>query len=166
MARTHSRISFALTLSLGLCALPALAQAPAAPVSKPSPEAVKSTWDYFYKAQGQGPLLVDLKLCSEVAKEGPNRFECTQEVAPDAVKAGSTVMVWQSYLVPQGDSVEDLMVQVKQGTTVRETKDLKLKGEGWRARQWVGVRFPKPGSWSVTVLRGDQVLRTLDVKVQ
>ena len=163
MARTHSRFSFALSLSLALGALPALAQAP---VAKPSPEAVKSTWDYFYKAQGQGPVLVDLKLCSEVAKEGPNRFECTQEVAADAVKAGSTVMVWQSYLVPQGDSVEDLMVQVKQGTTVRETKDLKLKGEGWRARQWVGVRFPKPGAWSVTVLRGDQVLRTLDVKVQ
>jgi hypothetical protein len=164
MARTLSRSALALSLTLG--ALPALAQAPAAaPAARPSPQAVQSTWDYFYRGQGQGPLLVELKLCLEVGKEGPQRFECTQEAPADGVKAGTPVMVWQSYLVPQGDTVEDITVQVKQGNTIRETKDVRLKGEGWRARQWVGVRFSKPGAWSVTVLRGEQVLRTLDVKV-
>ena len=81
------------------------------------------------------------------------------------VKAGTNVMLWQAYLVPQGDSVEDLAVQVKQGNTVRETKDVKVKGEGWRSRQWTGVRLNKPGSWTVSVMRGDQVLKEISVKV-
>jgi len=140
--------------------------APAAePVKAPSGDAVKSTWDYFYKAQGQGPVLVEAKLCTEVAKDGPNKFECTAEVAPEGVKANTTVMVWQSYLVPQGDTVEDLMVQTKLGNVVRETKDVKVKGEGWRARQWTGVRLNKAGDWSINIMRGDQVLKTISVKV-
>jgi len=145
------------------------APAPAAPahepVKAPSADAVKSTWDYFYKAQGQGPVLVEAKLCTEVAKDGPNKFECTAEVGPEGVKANTNVMVWQSYLVPQGDTVEDVMIQVKQGNVVRETKDVKLKGEGWRARQWTGVRLSKAGEWTISVMRGDQVLKSLSVKV-
>jgi len=135
------------------------------PVKVPSADAVKSTWDYFYKGQTQGPVLVEARLCTEVAKDGPNKFECTAEVAPEGVKANTTVMVWQSYLVPQGDSVEDLMVQTKQGNVVRETKDVKVKGEGWRARQWTGVRLNKAGDWTVNIMRGDQVLKTISVKV-
>jgi hypothetical protein len=150
----------------GAMAQDAAPAAPAAePVKAPSGDAVKSTWDYFYKAQGQGPVLVEAKLCTEVAKDGPNKFECTAEVAPEGVKANTTVMVWQSYLVPQGDTVEDLMVQTKLGNVVRETKDVKVKGEGWRARQWTGVRLNKAGDWTVNIMRGDQVLKTISVKV-
>ena len=160
MVHTLARYTAALTLTL--FTLPAHAQGP---VQRPSPEAVKSTWDYFYRAQGQGPLLVELKLCLEVAKDGPRRFECALEAPAGGIKAGTPVMVWQSYLLPQGDSAEDLTVQVKQGGTIRETRDVTLKGEGWRSRQWVGVRLTKPGAWSISVLRAGQVLRTLDVKV-
>ncbi|NOK07654.1 hypothetical protein [Corallococcus exercitus] len=142
------------------------AAAPAAEsVKAPSADAVRDTWNYFYKGQGQGPVLVEAKLCTEVAKEGPNKFECTAEVGPEGVKAGTSVMLWQSYLVPQGDSIDDLTVQVKQGNTVRETKDVKVKGDGWRARQWTGVKLAKPGSWTVVVMRGDQVLKEVPVKV-
>lgn len=147
---------------------PAPETAPARePVKAPTPEAVKSTWDYFYKGQGQGPLLVEARLCTKVdtEKDSPTRFECVTEVGPEGIKANTSVQVWQSYLVPQGDSIEDLMVQTRQGNVVRETKDVKLKGEGWRTRQWTGVRLGKPGDWTVTILRGDQVLKTLNVKV-
>ncbi len=135
------------------------------PVKAPSADAVKSTWDYFYKGQTQGPVLVEAKLCTEVAKEGPNKFECATEVPAEGVKANTTVMVWQSYLVPQGDTVDDIMVQTKLGNVVRETKDVKIKGEGWRARQWTGVRLNKAGDWTVNIMRGDQVLKTISVKV-
>jgi IS4 transposase len=57
------------------------------------------------------------------------------------------------------------MVQTKLGNVVRETKDVKVKGEGWRARQWTGVRLNKAGDWTVNIMRGDQVLKTLSVKV-
>ena len=165
---TRTVVVAALTLSpVALAQDAAPTEAPAAtPVNKPGADAVKSTWDYFYKGQGQGPVLVEAKLCTEVAKDGPNKFECTAEVDPAAgVKANTTVMLWQAYLVPQGDSIEDIMVQTKQGTTVRETKDVKVKGEGWRARQWTGVRLSKPGTWTVSVMRGDQTLKEIQIKV-
>ncbi|KFE71073.1 hypothetical protein [Hyalangium minutum] len=165
---TRTVVVAALTLSpVALAQEAAPTAAPTAtPVTKPGAEAVKNTWDYFYKGQGQGPVLVEAKLCTEVAKDGPNKFECTAEVDPAAgVKANTTVMLWQAYLVPQGDSIEDIMVQTKQGATVRETKDVKVKGDGWRARQWTGVRLNKAGNWTVSVMRGDEVLKELQVKV-
>jgi hypothetical protein len=168
MAGNLKKLAMCAVVAFGGVAM-AQDEAPAAPaqepVKVPSADAVKSTWDYFYKGQTQGPVLVEAKLCTEVAKEGPNKFECTAEVGPEGVKANTTVMLWQSYLVPQGDTIEDLMVQTKLGNVVRETKDVKVKGEGWRARQWTGVRLNKAGDWTITVMRGDQVLKTLSVKV-
>lgn len=170
MAGNMKKLAMCVMVAFGGAAMAQEAAAPAAPaqepVKAPSAEAVKSTWEYFYKAQGQGPVLVEAKLCTEVAKDGPNKFECTVEANPDAVKANTSLMLWQSYLVPQGDTIDDLMVQVKQGNVVRETKDVKIKGEGWRARQWTGVRMNKAGDWTVSILRGDQVLKTINVKVQ
>ncbi|HEX8819732.1 MAG TPA: hypothetical protein VF794_07420 [Archangium sp.] len=169
MAGNLKKLAMCAVVAFGGVAMAQDAAAPEAaarePVKVPSADAVKSTWDYFYKGQTQGPVLVEAKLCTEVAKDGPNKFECTAEVAPEGVKANTSVMLWQSYLVPQGDTVEDLMVQVKQGNVVRETKDVKVKGEGWRARQWTGVRLNKAGDWNITIMRGDQVLKTLNVKV-
>jgi hypothetical protein len=165
---TRSVVFAALSVSsMALAQDDAAAAAPTGtPVNKPSADAVKGTWDYFYRGQGQGPVLIEAKLCTEVAKEGANKFECTAEVDTAAgVKANSSVMLWQAYLVPQNDTYEDLQVQVKQGNTVRETKDVKIKGEGWRARQWTGVRLNKPGTWTVTVIRGDQTLKEIQVKV-
>jgi hypothetical protein len=167
MAGTLKKLAMCalMTWSAGAMAQDA-APAPAAePVKAPSADAVRDTWNYFYKAQGQGPVLVEAKLCTEVGKEGPSKFECTVEVPAEGVKANTSVMVWQSYLVPQGDSIEDLMVQTRQGNVVRETKDVKVKGEGWRARQWTGVRLSKPGDWTVSILRGEQVLKSFNVKV-
>ncbi len=157
------------TLALAQDAAPEAA--PAQPAAKaPSAEAVKETWDYFYKGQGGGPVLVEAKLCTTVGKEkGPTQFECTAELNPaDGVKANTpNLMLWQAYLVPQNDTIEEgLVVQVKQGNTVRETKDVKVTGQGWRARQWTGVRLNKPGNWNVSVLYKDQVLKSMDITVK
>ncbi len=164
---TRSVVFAALSLSsVALAQDDAAAAAPATPVNKPDANAVKATWDYFYRGQTQGPILVEAKLCTDVAKDGANKFECTAEVDTAAgVKANTTVMLWQAYLVPQGDTYEDLLVQVKQGATVRETKDVKIKGEGWRSRQWTGVNLNKPGSWTISVMRGEQTLKEIQVKV-
>ena len=108
-------------------------------------------------------MLGDAKLCLEVAKAGENKFECIQEVPAEGVKAGTYVSVWQAYLLPQGDVIEDVMIQLKQGDVVRETKDVKLKGEGLRTRSWNGFRIPKPGSWTITILRGSETLKSFTV---
>lgn len=160
-----------LAVAFGIAALSsgaALAQeegaAAPAPVEKPTPEAIRSFWQYYFKGQGNGPVLADAKLCLEVAKSGDNKFECTQEVPAGGVKAGTPIYVWQAYLLPQGEVADDLALQVKLGDTVRETKDIKLKGESIRTRQWVYVKLPKVGSWKLVLLRGDQELKTLAVQ--
>jgi hypothetical protein len=135
----------------------AFAQAPT--VKPPSADAIRDTWNFFQNGKGQGLVLVDLKLCTDIAKDGPNKFECATEIGADGVKAGTNVNVWQAYLLPQGDLIEDLTVQLKQGNTVRETKDVKVKGESWRTRTWTGVRIAKPGEWTISVMRGEQLLK-------
>ncbi len=153
-----------LTLLFAALSLSTVASAETA---KPSADAVRDTWNYFYKGQGQGPILVEAKLCSEVAKEGPDRFECMVEVSPaSGVKAGATLFLWQAYLVPQGDAIEDLKVETKLGSTVTESKDVRVKGEGWRARQWTALRLDKPGAWTVSVVHGKQTLKEIRVEVK
>ena len=139
--------------------------ATAAPTPAPAPAAVQQTWDYFSKGKGQGPVLGEAKLCLDVVREGPARFECTQPVPAEGVKANTQVVVWQSYLIPLGEDVQDLVIQVRQGNTVRETKDVKIKGEGWRARNWVTVRVGKAGDWTFHVMRGEKTFKTLSLKV-
>lgn len=133
-------------------------------VKVPATDAVRETWQYFFRGQGQGPVLADAKLCARVGVQGAQRNECLEELAGTEAKAGSTVMVWQAYLVPQGDLYEDVMVQLKQGELVRETRDVKLKGEGIRYRIATYVRLPaKPGAYTIAILRGGQELRRFQV---
>lgn len=127
---------------------------------KPTPEAIRSFWAWYFKGQGGGPALAEAKLCLEIAKEGENKYECAQEMPASGIKAGTTVILWQSYLLPQGEVVEDMTVQVKQGDTIRETKDIKLKGEGIRTRNWTTVRIPKAGTWTLRLMRGDQEIKS------
>ena len=142
-------------------------QAPATPVEAPSADAAKSVWNFFYNGKGSGQVVLgEAKLCTSLVKEGEHKNECDQEVS-GPVKAGTSVMVHQSYLIPKDDSVEDIQVQVKQGNTVRETKDVsKMKGEGVRTRTWTTVKLPKAGDWTISIMRGDKTLKDFTVKVQ
>lgn len=160
------RIAWMLVGGLGV-AMPGLVLAQAAAVAAPTPEAVKSVWEFQRKGQGSGLVLADSRLCLELQKDGPDKNECATAVPAEGVKAGTTINVWQAYLIPNGDTIEDLTVQVKQGDTVRETKDIKpIKGEGWRTRTWTGVTIKKPGSWTLSIMRGDKVLASHTVKAE
>jgi len=135
-----------------------------APVKKPSAETVKAVWDFYMKGKGGGVVLADARACAKVAKEGDAKFECIEEIGPEGVKAGTSILVWQAYLIPQGDTVENLTLQLKQGDVVRETKDIPIKGDYWRARTWTGVRIPKPGDWTLVLSHGNETLKTINVK--
>ena len=152
--------------SLALADPPAAAPADKPAVAAPSPEAVKSVWQFYYKGKGSGLVLADSKLCLEVSTKGDDKSECTKEVPAEGVKAGTSVLIWQAYVVPQGDTVEDLTIQVKQGDVVRETKDVsKISGEGWRMRTWNGVRPSKAGTWTFTLQRGSTPIKTFTLTV-
>lgn len=157
--------AWAVVLASGGVAQAADDKAAGRPAPAPSAAEVQRVWDYYYRG-GAGPVLVDVKVCTEVGREGGARFECTKELGPEGARPYSTLYVWQSYLLPQGAVVDDLAVQLKQGDTVRETRDVRLKGDGWRVRTWAAVRVGKPGTWSVSVLRGTRALRQVTVQVR
>jgi len=139
-------------------------EAPAGPpVEKPTPEAVRAFWSFYLNGKGQGVVLADAKMCLEVAKEGPSKFECVKEIPAEGVKPGTTVYVWQAYLVPQGDTVEDIAIQLRLGEQIRETKDLKLNGASFRSRNWTAFRIPRAGAWNVQIVRGSATLKSLEL---
>lgn len=136
----------------------------AAFAASPSPEEVKKVWDFYFKGQGQGIVLVEAIPCLEVAKEGEQKSECVKEVPAEGVKAGTTVMIWQAYLLPGKDSVDDITIQVKLGDQIRETKDVsKIEGSSIRTRTWSGVTLKKPGTYTFNIMRGADTLKTISI---
>lgn len=156
-------------VAAALLAAPVLcrAEGPAAEVKPPSADQLKAVWDFYEKGKGGGLVLGDAKLCTDVAKTGDQKAECTAEVTEAGVKPGTLVYVWQAYLVPRGDEIGDVTIVVKQGETIRETKDVStLKGEAWRVRTWQGITLRKAGTWTINIQRGDKTLKSFNVKVQ
>jgi hypothetical protein len=139
------------------------AAAPAMPVEKPTPEGVRAFWNFYFNGKGQGLVLADAKLCLEVAKDGPQKSECVKEVPAEGVKPGTMVNVWQAYLVPSGDQIEDMSIQLKLGDQIRETKDVKINGSSIRWRSWNAFRIPKAGKWTLTIMRGSETLKSLEL---
>lgn len=164
----HTSLAAALALAVSGAAFaqdpaPAGEAAPAAPVEKPSPDAVKAFWNFYFNGKGQGLVLGDAKLCLEVAKEGPNKSDCSKEVPAEGVKPGTMINVWQAYLVPSGDTIEDISIQLKLGDQIRETKDVKANGGSIRYRSWNAFRIPKAGKWTLSIMRGSETLKTMEV---
>src|SRR5262245_18292208 len=130
-------------------------------VAQPSPDQIKSVWDYYQKGQGKGPILGDAVLCKTVEQKAKDtKFECTEPLGDSAAK-GDTVNVWVAFLVPKDDVIETVTVQAVLDGQVRETKDLKLKGESMRSRTWTAFTLKKLGKWEFTIQDGEKTLKTL-----
>jgi hypothetical protein len=148
-----------------LTALTVLFAGGAARAEVPTSEEAKKVFDFLEKGQGQGIVVVDAKLCGEVPKTGDNALNCVNELTE--APAGQSVKVWIVYLVPKGDTLTDVSVQVKQDGKVRETKDFdKLEGKGYVQRTWTAFTAKKAGAWSAVITRGDKELKTISLTVK
>ena len=136
--------------------------------NKPTADAAKAFLDFYYTGQGQGVVLADAKVCTEVSREGDNRYECVDTVDLNALQAGETYNLWMLFVVPEGDTYEDILVQFNQGGLTRQTKEVSVSGS-LRYRTWKSLRLTKVGDWTIKVLhaRGDAVeeLASLSVTV-
>lgn len=155
MMKWSATIAAALWLST-----PAAFAQDAARPQRPSAEAIRSFWDFYFHGQGGGAALAEAKLCVDLIREGPKKYDCTAEVPATGIKAGQKVVLWQAYLLPTGEVVEDLRLEVREGDTIRETRDIKLKGESIRTRNFTTVRIPKAGQWTLRLLRGEEELKS------
>ncbi len=142
--------------------------AAAAKIALPAPSAleVKKVLDYYFGAKGQGPILVELKLCSKVdgSKDSPTRAECTEEATGPIFKKG-TLQVWSLWLVPEGDAYEDVTFQYVHDGVARSTFEVPLKA-AYRTRVWRPMPLTKSGKWEVKVLRAGKELASLKLNVE
>ena len=109
-------------------------------------DAAKSFIDFYFNGQGKGVVLADIKLCSEVVEN-----ECSEEVSPIALQQGETYMLWMMYVVPQGDEVEDIIVQYNNGGITRKSGQVSVKGS-IRYRTWKSFTPNRAGNWDLVVL--------------
>jgi len=118
---------------------------PAISIAKPTADSAKEVQDYFWN--GDGPLLVEYKICSEVAKEGENKNECVTEVDPSALVKGDKVVLWMNYMVPQ-DTEQKVSVLVMRNNRPEKTSNINLPGS-LRIRTWATLPTDKEGSYSI-----------------
>ncbi|MFA0465410.1 hypothetical protein AB4524_00730 [Vibrio breoganii] len=112
--------------------------------------------------------MYDFKLCESIIKQGPEKNNCEKEIDPNNVVVGDNALVWMAYLVPKGESVDNILVQSSMNGLTRESHQVKVEGS-IRYRTWKPVTFTKAGQWQVTVIEdADQVnlLKQIDVTVK
>ncbi|MDJ0885288.1 MAG: hypothetical protein QNJ48_14070 [Desulfobacterales bacterium] len=135
-------------LLLGLMVLWPLA---ATAQERPSADDVRRVVDYYYRGQGQGVVLAQHFLCSEVSTEGADKNECRLKHDLPVVNLASEVMLWMNFLVPSGDQGDLLLLFSRQGR-VRHTATITVKG-AIRFRTWKKIPTDKAGDWTVTILQ-------------
>ncbi len=137
----------------------------AAAQDRPSPEEARRFLEFYYN--GEGVVLAEVQICTEVPREGERQYECVGEVAPDAVQTGTNYALRMVYVVPQDVDEETIIVQYNRGGVTREVDEVTVSGS-IRYRTWTQFNLRQPGAWQFQILRdaGDDVetLHTLDVQ--
>lgn len=134
--------------------------------AKPSPETVKEVLEFYYNGKGQGAVLVDTLLCNDVAREGENKNDCVGPIDGD-VTVGESVYVWMLYMVPQGEKVNNILLQANYKGLTRSTKDIDLVGS-IRYRTWKKVNLNRAGTWELKIIEDADdvtVLKSITVNV-
>jgi len=127
----------------------ALAQA------QPSPAEIKKVLEYYYGSKDDAVVVVDTRLCSDVATKGENKNECTATVSSSAIEVGQPSFLWMNFFVPSQAGEQKILVQFNQNGVTRMTRQLTLSGS-IRFRTWKKFALDRPGKWSVKILQDKQ----------
>ncbi|MDY6906365.1 MAG: hypothetical protein SWH61_16965 [Thermodesulfobacteriota bacterium] len=118
---------------------------------QPTGEEANRVINYYFNGQGYGALLMESKLCREIAEEGPYKNECINAVSDNMVKKGEDVDVWMKFLVPEGDEA-NIMVSFSIDGRVRKVEKTTVSGS-IRWRTWKAIPTYRTGDWSVIILQ-------------
>jgi len=131
--------------------------------TKPTPEAAKSVLAFYFNGQGNGVVLADVMICTEIENN-----ECVDNVPVDSLKKESQYYLWMLYIVPSGDEVDGIIIQFNKGGITRFTRDVSVSGS-IRYRTWKTFTLNQLGEWEVKILhdRGESIetLQTLSLTV-
>ncbi len=134
---------------------------------RPAPQQALDVVDYYFNGKGQGAVLMEYSICSEVAPEGEDKNECRKPSDAMAIPLGEETFLWMNFLVPADDQAS-ILVSFSRNERVRKTADVRLKG-AIRYRTWKNIPTDKPGKWTVTIVQEmpdrDMALGTLEYTV-
>jgi hypothetical protein len=137
--------------------------------TKPAPDEVRRVINYYFNGKGQGPVLMDTKLCRDIKQDGNDKNECVSDITTQSIKKGDSVYLWMAYMVPSDDETQNIVILFEKGGVTRSVESLQVSSQ-LRNRAWLKISFDKPGPWILKVVRdtgsGAEVLGMLDVTVR
>ena len=131
--------------------MPCLALAQA----KPSPAEIKKVLEFYYGSTNDTVVVVDTRLCTDVATQGENKNECTATISSNEIEVGQPSFLWMNFFVPAKAGEQKILVQFNQNGVTRMTRQLTLSGS-IRFRTWKKFALDRPGKWSVKILQDKQ----------
>ena len=132
---------------LVLCLAPAIGPAQ----EQPTGEEANRVINYYFNGQGYGAVLMESKLCREIAEEGKYKNECINPVSDNMVNKGEEVDLWMKFLVPEGDEAS-ILISFSIDGRVRKVSKTTISGSV-RWRTWKAIPTYRTGDWSVVVLQ-------------
>lgn len=120
---------------------------PTLAISAPTSAETKAVLDHYW--DGDTPVLVEYKFCSEIVREGDEKNNCAAEVNPEMLQAGEKVYLWMNYMVPQ-DTEHNISILFTRNARPEKTKNLKITGS-LRYRTWTILPTNKSGTYDVQI---------------
>jgi hypothetical protein len=110
---------------------------------------VRDVLNYYHS--GSNVILVDYKLCSNIAKEGENKNECAEVIEGNSIEKRSKVYLWMNFFVP-GDQTEkaNVLLQYKYKGKAMDGTELSMP-QSVRYRTWRLLPTRKSGDWQVSI---------------
>gem|GEM_PF-1531251 len=121
--------------------------------------------DYYF-SDATTPIVLAVKLCEDIYKDGPEKNNCNGEIDPANVEPGTTAYVWMKLLVPHGASAK-ILAQVNNKGVTRDTYDRAVPG-ALRYRTWMRTTFGQAGKWEIRIYdeSGDSLTELYSAAVQ
>lgn len=129
----------------------ALAGPPTMMSGAPNGDEIKKVVSYYYDHASTTPLLVETKLCAEIATEGELKNECLREIEASAIQPDTDAYLWLNFMVPQAAPDQKILIQFDHAGITRQTRESTLQG-AIRFRTWKKLRLDRGGKWTIKIL--------------
>ncbi len=120
-------------------------------LDKPSSQETKKVMDYYNEGIGNGAVLVDFNLCTEMGKEEETKNNCIQPLSDVDILLGQEVYLWMNFMIPVDDTA-NVFITYTRNNRIRKTQATTLKS-AFRYRTWKKIATNKPGQWTIKIFQ-------------
>ena len=138
------------------------------PSQRPDGDEIKRVLEYYYGEASAAPVLVESKLCTEIATEGELKNECMHEIQASAIQPGTGAYLWMNFMVPQNAPEQKILIQFDHAGITRQTHEATLRG-AIRYRTWRKFQLDRKGPWTIKILHdaedGAREIERIDLSI-